>query len=288
MLLCLCAGCAAGQDLEPRSYSALPKDLNIIVASYGITSGNVLTDAALPFQHFHLVSQVVAATYLRSFELDHKLARIQVTLPAAFLLGNVTYNGKDTSATRSGLGDAVIRFGYNFTGSPPLDKRAFTKYTQETIFGASLVVKVPTGTYYPDKLINIGSNRLGIKPEVGVSKRINRVFVESYAGIWFYTLNYQFLGKVLKQEPVFQLQGHVAYYFKNMMMLAYNVTWFTGGQTSASGKDFGPLLNNWRMGATWSCPITRWQILKLQFSGGVFSYAGYNYKTISVAYQWIF
>ena len=280
---------ARSQQLEPRAYAALPKNLNAVVAGYGISKGNVLDDPALPIANFTITTNTILAVYLHTFEVKKRLARIQITLPFAALSGKLQINGHDTSGARNGLGDAGIRLGINLTGSPPLDKREFKRYTQKTIVGASVVILVPTGLYYADKRINIGSNRWAFKPELGLSKRVGRMYLETYSGVWFYTVNSSYLtSKRLSQDPVFNIQVHAAYYFGNMMWVSVNSVWFVGGQTKVDDAPQGALLNNWRAGATWGIPIARGQSLKFQFHIGLFTADQYRYSLATLAYQYVF
>lgn len=279
----------SAQQLEPRAYAALPKNLNAVVAAYGVSRGNVLADPSLPITNFEITTNTFSAHYLHTFEVGERLARVQVSLPYVNLSGKLQINGHDTSGARSGLADAGIRLGINLTGSPPLDKKDFRQYTQKTIIGASLVILVPTGLYYGEKRINIGSHRWGFKPELGVSKKIGRVYLETYSGVWFYTLNNNYLtSKKLSQYPVFNIQVHGAYYFRSLMWVSVNLLWFIGGQTKIDDVPQGALLNNWRVGATWGIPIARGQSLKLQFHVGVFTASNYNYRLATLAYQYMF
>jgi hypothetical protein len=148
---------------------------------------------------------------------------------------------------------------------------------------------VPTGLYLKEKLINIGSNRWAFKPEIGVSKRIKRVYVEAYGGVWFYTVNHEYLrDNTLEQKPVFSFQAHASYYFKNKMMVSINTTWFNGGTTTIDGRPAGDLLDNWRLGATWAFPLTRRQTIKLQFHIGAYTNSGYDYNVAVLGYQYLF
>lgn len=290
----LCASCLAAyhtksQELEPRAYAALPKNLNSVALVYGVSRGNVLIDPSLPVRDLKLTNYAAGAGYVRTFGFLNKLARVQVTIPYVFISGKVQINGHDTSASRSGFADAKLRLGINLTGSPPLDKHEFTKYTEKTIVGVSLVTSVPTGTYDPSKRINMGSNRWAFKPEVGVSKRFGRVYTEMYAGVWFYTKNTNFLNdKTLEQKPVLNLQAHGSYFFRNRMMLSLNTVWFDGGQTIVDNVEQGALLNNWRVGGTWAFPVARMQSLRLQFHVGAVTASGYDYNTLSIAYMCLF
>lgn len=278
-----------GQELEPRSYAALPTNLNALAIVAGISNGNVLTEPSLPINNLDVTLYSGGLGYVRTFGLGGKLARISASLPFATINGSAQLNGRDTSASRFGFGDARIRFGINLIGSPAIDKKRFASYTQKTVVGISLVTSIPTGTYYPSKLINMGTNRWAFKPEIGISQRIKRLYIEAYIGAWFYTNNNNYLsGKVLSQNVLGSVQGHVCYYFKNKMWISGDANWFTGGEVKVNGKVSGADFDNWRTGGAWSIPIVGGQSIKFQFHNGVFTNRGYNYNTVSVAYQYIF
>jgi len=288
-LLCLVGYYATGQELEPRAYAAFPKNLNTIAVGYGLSRGNVLTDPSLPITDFKVSVHSLTGVYLHTFALAGKLARIQVNVPFFQVFGKLQINGHDTTGSRNGFADARIRFGINLTGTPALGRKEFTSYTQKTIVGVSLITVFPTGLYHSDKRINTGSNRFAFKPEVGISKRFRRVYAEAYSGVWFYSDNNKYLAtKTLHQDPVFTIQAHASYYFKNLMWVSINTTWFNGGKTLIDDTPQGDLLDNWRVGATWSLPIARGQSLKLQFHVGAFTSTGYDYNAVSVVYQHIF
>ena len=280
---------AISQELEPRAYAALPKNLNAIVLVYGLSSGNVLTDPTSPIADFKITAHTAIGAYVRTFALGNKLARIQVGVPFAYMVGKLQIDGRDTTGTRLGFGDARIRLGINLIGTPPIDKKDFRQYTQKTIVGVSLVTSVPTGLYYKERRINLGSNRWGFKPEIGISKRFDRIYAEAYMGVWFFTLNNQYLvTKTLEQKPVFNAQAHASYYFKNLMWVSLNTTWFSGGKTLIDDVSAGNLLDNWRLGGTWAFPVAKGHSLKLQFHVGAFTATDYDYDIVSIGYQFIF
>jgi hypothetical protein len=289
ILFCFLCVITRAQDLEPRVYANIPKGTNVVALVYAYSSGDVLTDASLPIKDFKIKAHAIAAGYVRTFALAKKLARVQVIAPFALLSGKAKLNGMDTIGVRNGFGDARIRFGINLFGSPALDIKNFRQYQQKTIVGASIVVSVPTGLYYKDKRINLGSNRWAVKPEVGVSKRFKRVYAEAYTGVWFYTNNDEFLSnKTLKQQPVLSLQTHVSYYFKNQMWIGVNGNWFNGGETLVDNTPSGDLKDNYRVGATWSVPFAKKHSVKFQFHVGAFTNTGYDYDIFSIGYQYIF
>jgi hypothetical protein len=280
---------ASSQELEPRIYAALPKNLNGVVAVYAFQRGNVVTDPSLPVSGVNISVNNISAAYIRTFALYRKLARIQVTVPFTNIAGKLQINGHDTSGSRTGFGDARIRFSINLSGSPAYDRKEFRSYTQRTIFGVGLVTSVPTGLYHRAYRINIGSNRWGFKPEIGISKRFGRFYGEAYTGVWFYTNNNEFLKtKTLEQAPVFSLQGHLAYYFKNMMWVSLNGTWFNGGRTRPEEVDRDDLMDNWRFGGTWSMPLGKGHSVKLQYHFGAFTATDYHFNVLVFGYQYIF
>ena len=155
--------------------------------------------------------------------------------------------------------------------------------------GFSVVVSAPVGLYYSDKLINIGTNRWGIKPEVGLSRRFKHVYAEAYTGVWFYTINNDYLvNKTLQQNPIFSIQGHLSYHFKNQMWIGINGNWFNGGEIFINNKSTGAAQDNWRIGGTFSAPIAKTQSIKLQFNGAAIQRLGLDYNTVSLSYQYIF
>lgn len=288
-ILCLYFLPAMAQELEPRVYANLPKKLNAAAFAYGLSKGNVLTDPALPIENFKITAHNLGAGYVRTFGLADKLARIQVFIPFIAMIGKLQLNGRDTSGTRTGFGDLRLRFGINLLGSKALDKKDFVRYEQKTIIGISLVTSIPIGLYYSDKRINIGTNRWGFKPEIGISRKFKRFYAEGYTGVWFYSGNTKYLNtKTLKQDPVFSLQAHILYTLNKKMWLGFNGNWFSGGQTTIDDVASGELNNNWRVGGTWSVAINFQHSLKLQFHVGAFTNTGYDYNIVLLGYQFVF
>jgi hypothetical protein len=289
LILFFICNLSIAQDLEPRAYANMPKDANVAVASYGYMKGDVVSEPTLPIKDFVISSNNFGVGYLHTFGLGNKLARVQVVLPYVIMDGKATVSGEKVTGNRTGFGDMRIRLGINLLGSPALARKDFAQYQQKTIFGVSLVTSVPTGLYYTDKRVNIGANRWGFKPEVGISKRFEHIYAEFYSGVWFYTKNDEFLGdKELNQEPVLSFQGHASYYFKNQMWVGININWFNGGKTAIDDLPAGSVINSSRIGATWSVPLSRSQSVKLQLNTGTFKDIGLNYDSVSFSYQYVF
>ncbi len=276
------------QEIEPRSYAVVPKGLHAMALAYTFSSGNVIMAGSSPVQNLDVTNNVFNIGYVQTFTLFDKLARVAVSLPFGYLHGTAKFQGIDTAGSRTGLYDGRIKFGVNLLGSPALAPQDFQKFQEHTVFGASVVISVPVGQYYPSKLINLGSNRWGFKPELGLSHREGRLFYEIYSGVWIYTKNTDFFKSYVQQESgLFSFQAHVDYTFKHGKYLALNGGFIDGGETSLNGMEQHDEEENWRLGATFSSPIfNSHQSIKAMVNTGIATKAGQNYTALTIVYQY--
>ena len=290
-LVCLltCGGSTRAQDLEPKAYPASPAGAAFLVVGLSRSSGSVLTDPTLPLRDIDakINGLPLAAGY--TFGLLGKLALVTVAVPYAW--GDVSgIVGEEARAiTRSGLTDARAKLSVNLVGNPAMGARAFSKAPRKTIIGTSLTVTTPTGQYDGAKLINLGTNRWGFKPEVGVAVPKGHWDFDAYLGVWLFTDNGDFYtgGRTRSQDPVVALQGHASYTFKPRLWAAIDATWYRGGGASVEGGAPSDGMNNSRLGATVSLPVGTRQSFKVAYSSGVVVRSGSNFSTISVGWQWL-
>lgn len=284
----LCGSISYSQELEPRNYSVIPKNLNGVLLGYTFSDGSIVTDATSPFTDFDVTTHTITLGGVRTFGIFGKLGRVQLMVPFAFMSGDLKVNGKDTAGTRTGFADARFRVGVNIFGSPALEPKDYQKFNEETVLGASVVVSVPVGQYYEDKYVNLGSNRWGFKPEIGFSYNYNRFYGELYSGVWFFTPNNEYAKtNTLKQEPIISLQAHIIYTFKSKIWLGLDGNYFWGGQTEINGVSKDDQIRNSRFGGVIGYPITPKHSLKFQVHTGVETNIGQGYTTFSLGYQYI-
>ena len=278
---------AAAQEMEPRSYSAVPIGTNFIVMDYSRSSGDILFDPSLPVTDLQAKINTYSLGLSHSFGVLGHVASIAIAVPYANanLTGNV--EGAPGHAYRSGLGDMRFRLAVNLLGGPALTPEEFARRSPSTILGASVSVVAPTGQYVASRLINVGSNRWSFKPEVGLSQPIGNWFVEGAAGVWLFTDNTDFFGgRRRSQDPLPTFQWHGGYNWRPGLWLAADVTYFTGGQTSVNGVQDKDLQRNVRYGLTLSFPLSAQWSGKLAWSRGLTTSIGGNFQTISVALQY--
>jgi hypothetical protein len=203
-----------GQALEPRSYVNTPVGINFLLAGYGYTQGNVAFEASSPIKDakVHVNSGDIA--YARSLDLWGLSGKFAAVLPIAEVSGRAKLAGEERERIVSGLGDPLLRLSVNFYGAPAISMNEFPTYQQDIIVGASLQVTAPLGQYDSTKLLNVGTNRWSIKPELGVSKAWGPVTLELIPAVTFFTDNNDFLGgQTFAQDPIYSVQGHLIYEF---------------------------------------------------------------------------
>jgi len=286
LIAVLLAAPAGAQELEPRAYSPNPIGANFIIQSYSYQTGDVLFDASLPFSDVEAKINMTVTAYGHTFGLFGRTAGVSVMVPYGWgsMEGNV--NETATRITRSGFADMRARFTMNILGGPALKPLEFMQRKPTTTLGASFTVSIPTGEYYPDKFINIGTNRWSFKPEVGLSHPIGRWTLEGYAGVWFYTDNTNAYGGVVrKQDPLASFQGHVGYTFKPRLWLAWDFTYYIVGAYNVNGTVTDRQSNS-RAGITLSVPIAKQHSIKITAARGFFSRIGSDFNTIGIAYQY--
>jgi len=279
---------ACAQQMEPRSYSNAPVGLNFLVAAYQYSWGDVLLDPSLPITNIDAKVNSVVLGYSRYLDLWGQSGTISVALPYATVSANGDVEGQPQTIDRSGFADVAMRFAVNLYGAPALSLPEFRNYQQDTIVGVSLVVTAPTGRYYPDKLINIGTNRWSFKPEVGVSKALGPWTLEGAFGVTFYTDNSEFYPgtSVRHQDPLYALQLHAIYNFNPKLWGALDATYYAGGRTSVNGTLNEDLQSNTRWGATLAQSLDARNSIKLYVNAGVYARTGTDFTTIGIAWQY--
>ncbi len=207
-LACFLPGLASqafGQDLEPRRWTPLPAGLNVLGAGYIRTEGDVFFDPVLLVEDAEVGGHTAAISYVRSFAIAGKLARLDLVVPWQNLTWTGLLDGVPAEATRIGLADPNIRLSMILAGGSP-DPTA----SSNTVFGAAVAISVPFGEYFEDKLLNLGQNRVVIRPQIGVLHTRGKWSYELTGSTFLYGDNDDFYsGSKLEQDPLYALQGHL-------------------------------------------------------------------------------
>jgi len=286
--------CSA-QDLAPRAYLVTPLHSNAVTLTYSFYDGSILIDGTTPITDATARANVAVLSLSHSLNFFGRSANFLVSLP--YGVGN--FRGKvaeaETLAYRSGLLPVTLRFSVNLKGGPAMNLDEFTRWRQTTILGVSIKVLPLTGQYDSTKLINFGSNRWAVKPELGYSHRWGHWILDAYAGAWFFTTNSEFFshnafspGKnTQSQSPTGSFEGHLSYDFKPKFWISLDGNFWFGGTTSLNGvPNQLTFQRNSRVGVTASIPLSRKQSIKVSYNNGAYVLYGGNFQNVSVAWQY--
>lgn len=284
--LAMLASEAAAQELEPRAYAANPTGVTFYGLAVTHSSGDVVLEPTSP------ITDVSAKLYIGTlgaggtFSLFGRTASVGVGVPYAWgkVSGQIDETAK--SVERAGLADARLRFAVNLLGGRAMALPEFMRRTPSTTVGASLTMSMPTGQYFDDKLVNIGTNRWAFKPEIGVSHPAGAWTLELYGGGWFFTDNSSYLGdKTRAQNSMLSLQSHVGYTIQPRLWITADVTYYAGGRVVVDGVSASQWQENARIGLTASMPVRKANSLKVAWSTGAITRLGGNFSTWSIGWQ---
>jgi Putative MetA-pathway of phenol degradation len=278
----------SAQDLSPRAYVITPLHWNAVTLTYGYYDGGLALNGLVPATNATGTYSVPVISVYHSFRMFGHSANIVAALP----YGVGTFQGKLAGQVeqiyRSGLLDSTYRVAVNLKGGPPMDVADFRKWKQKTLIGVSLKVVAPTGQYDPEKFINWSANHWAFHPELGYSHRWDKVVLDAYGGVWFYTLNPNFFGGHQQSEqPVGSFEGHLSYDWKPRTWVSLDGNFWFGGTVALNGiPNSETRQTSSRIGATGSIRLDKHQSLKLSYSDGAYARFGGNYQSISVAWQY--
>jgi hypothetical protein len=280
-------GGARAQDLEPRLYTNVPRGVNFIGAGYAYSDGAVLVDPSVTLENAEVEVDGPVLGYGRAIGIGRFSGKVDGAIGRVCLDGAADYEGQRVTRSVCGLTDARARLAVNLIGAPSLRRPEFAGYRQDWVFGASLQLGLPTGDYDPARLVNIGTNRLSAKLDVGVSKNLTHWLFELSIAETFYEDNGDFFGgRVREQDPITSLQGHAVYRFMKGSWLAIDATAYHGGQTTSGGVLNQDLQSNTRLGVTASVPINAKQSVKVYGSTGVSTRTGTDFDSVGAVWQY--
>ena len=288
LALALGSQIAAGQELEARAYAPNPVGARFLVMSWSQLDGDMLLNASSPIKDFEVRANTYATGIGGTFALWDRLASAALVVPYIDGAATGLVNGIPERVDREGTSDLRLRLTLSLLPGSAQSVADFMRAAPDRTLGVSLVVNAPSGEYFADKLVNLGTNRWALRPEFGGSRRFGRWNLDGSLGVWLYGDNDEFLGnKERSQEPVTTLQGHLSYTFAPRLWLGASGTWYTGGTTSVDGVSDRNRQGNSRAGLTLAIPVGQQNSVKLAWSKGVTARFGGDLETYSLTWQYL-
>ena len=243
-------------------------------------------DPSLPVEDGNSDINVTGISYSRVFSTFGKQSRIDVLVPYAWGNFTGTVEGEFGDVDRSGFADPALRYSINFIGGDALTGADFIRYRPATTVGASVQVFAPLGEYSKDQLVNLGTNRWTIRPQLGFQHRLGKWSFELTGSVWLFTDNDEFYqGAKRKQDPLYALQGHVIYSFKPGLWLGLGLGGGKGAKTTIDGEARFDEQVNSRGSVTLGIPITKYQGFKVFYAGGRTQKVGGSFERVAVAWS---
>jgi hypothetical protein len=231
---------AEAQELEARRWNHLPVDTNFHGIGYGYVEGDLSFDPVLQIDDATVKLHNLGLRTIRTFDLFGLTARVD--LLGAYQEGTWkgTLAGTQAQVSREGWGDPTVRFGINLYGAPAIEAKDFAEHRaaqkRSTVVGVAVAVQVPLGEYFDEKLINLGTNRFIIRPQIGVVHNRGKWGFEFTGSTWVYTDNDDFFGgRKLENKPFYTVQGHIEYHFVPKFWLAGGLAFGIGAESTVSG-----------------------------------------------------
>lgn len=276
------------QDLDPRAYVRLPMKTTSVISGFAYSRGGIVSDPTLPIQNIKADVQTMSVGVSRVFNFFGLSSQAMVVLPYSWAQVSGDINQQTNRITRSGLSDMRLRYTVLVHGAPAGNLAEVMKAPRKTIIGISLNTVVPTGEFFSDKLINLGTNRWSFRPEIAISQPIKeRWLLDFYSGIWLFTDNKTFYpGEVVRsQEPMGAFQFHLSYNIRPVLWVAFDGTYYVGGSSSLDGNYNDDRQDNTRIGMTAVVPTGKLSSVKFAISTGVNVRIGQDFNTLSIGWQ---
>ncbi|MFD1316441.1 transporter [Namhaeicola litoreus] len=276
------------QDLDPRAYSWVPKNVTALNLGYSYSGGSVLTDPTIQIDDVEAQAHSAILALAHSFSFFGMTSQALVAVPYSWADFSGKVVGENRRISRSGFSDLRMRWSFLFYGAPSRNPGQIIPQKKKTILGASINIVAPTGEFYADKLVNLGTNRWSFRPELAISHQFGqRWLLDFYTGIWFFTDNDEFFpgDAVRSQDPLGTIQGHLSYNINPQFWIAIDATWYGGGNSYVDGINKDNRQSNSRIGVTSVIPINKQSSIKIAASTGAIVRIGQDFQTISVGWQ---
>lgn len=278
------------QDLDPRAYVRVPLKTTTLITGFGYSYGGVVLDPSVPIKDIKADVQSASVGVAHSFNFFGLTSTALVALPYSWAQVSGKVQEQDQHVTRAGFGDMRLRYSVLLLGGKAATLAEMMKdRTRRTILGTSLNITAPTGEFIKGKLINLGTNRWSIRPELALSQPIGKRWTaDAYAGIWLFTNNAIFYpGNVVrKQDPMGSFQAHISYNVKPNLWVAFNSTFYAGGASSLGDTYNDDRQSNIRLGITAVIPTGKVSSLKFAASTGAVVRIGQDFTSFSIGWQY--
>ncbi len=217
---------ALAVDVDAGDYTALPAGTNLALAYYQTASRDALYSGGNKVDgDFSLASDVGILRAVHFMDIGGYIVDPQFLLPFGTLDA-----GKDIAALgeESGTGDLILAATVWLVNKPE----------DNTYFGITPYIYLPTGTYDNEKGLNLGENRYKFVLQAGyITNLTDDISFDLVADVMLYGENDEFGANkaTMEQEASFQLQAFLRYKMNPTWDFRVGLSQSFGGETEVNG-----------------------------------------------------
>lgn len=269
-------GPAQAQGDGPRAYQLLPEGTNMLSAMYLSLQGNSTADPGKVYHGMDVDVNVAVLQFTKTIDVAGQQAGLFLVAPAGKIDAAFHFGLADRHAVSQGAGDAILGAVFGFYNSPSMPLAEYVTHRPGLAAGALVKLGLPTGTYDPDKLINLGSNRTWLQLGFPASYSLGASFVDPHLttfeilpSVVVYGDNTDPFGpaSVTGQAPLMMLEAHVTHNFNRAIWGSVDMLWEYGGETSTDGQWNGDTQRAFGMGLTGFLATGKTSGLKVSYGG---------------------
>lgn len=238
---------AEAQGDGPHNLPLIPINTNIFTPQALVLSGNFNPSFTILVPGADIDVVAVPITYIRTFALGSRFARVFVVVPVSTLDASVAGLDprfgfvREVEKRRSGFMDPIVTLHIGLAGAPALTLGEFVKHPKSFQAFAIVGASMPLGTYDSDRLINLGTNRWAFRLGLGTVFPFGekgRTALEMSNNLNLFTDNNDVSGPATQrsQDPLYVLENHLTHNFTPKFWGSLDARYQYGGKTTTDGK----------------------------------------------------
>jgi len=238
----------------PRTYWALPKNLNILSAH--MVNGNVnasLNNVTFINPDVVAENNLYMLTYTRSQPLFGRTFYSTIIIPAGNIKATANLDPQGPVATsetlfQHGFGDIIWSNTINILGAEGLMIKDFLRHENKTLVYFQTAISFPTGQYEEGNPINIGSNQYKFKLGLPIVQHLGkfvdgqRMSLEVFPSYTILGDNKEFQAQEINQKGMFILESHLTKDITKSAFLSFDYSFMSGGSAEFISKETGTLI----------------------------------------------
>lgn len=265
---------ALAQGDGPRTYMLVPSGTDLLSGFYIHLDGNQTADPALLIPDSEIDIDLAVAMYTKTFGLGGKQGAVFAILPYGEVEGSLGAFGQTLSGSADGLGDLTLGGIMGLINSPDLPALEYGQHAAMPNLAVLAKLTLPTGTYDPDKTLNMGANRWALQFGFPMAAYIGDSMVdprltsfELFPSATFFSENEDSGSgnSSATQDVLYKIEGHITHNLNKSLWVSLDAERIFGGETNTNGNGNDNAQNSFALGGTVSYAFTPATFVKASY-----------------------